>query len=347
MTTPSDLILNTALIQTTTTATVSQLGMAASVAGNPSSLISGTGIVPASSVPPASSNVCTIASSFAAATKGYFNPTMPGDEAPATIMGAMGGGGSAAYSALDLRVLTMDAGDCYGDDDSRLAYFRILSIDQTDGTINNSVGQQIFPKVKGTNSINETNGVARYKKFILLSRSFAKSERAQIIKTNSSLQVYLMDAQYEVMNIQMALKKNWEDPWDTAMIVLWEQLMRATVLARKGYICEFGIQGHVYWGYPLQLQAQENSNQQFLATYGMSFLITDSAENLTNVDKTILDAIGNTSSTLVENGSSLYDTTLGIYGTPSQYATSSNSQTATPSNNGLSSSTPGSASYTG
>ena len=287
---PTEMIIEAAHIRSQSDSDISLLAMAASVAAAPSPK------------PKSSNEFAKIWNSLTKVTKPFYMPTISTDGEIGKINTGIK---DLDNSQLDLRVLSLEQGDMYADNDERVAYFRILSIDKNTGMINNGINSQIFPAPSGSDNINEKSGVAKYRKFILLSKSFGKTERAQIIKTNSSLQIYLTDSQYEIMNIQIALKKNWDDPWDTAMIVLWEQLMRATVLARKGQICEFGIQNHVYWGYPLSLQGQDNSNQQFLAIYNLSFLITDSSYDISSVDPYVLDAIGYNKSDAYNSGVTL------------------------------------------
>jgi hypothetical protein len=210
------------------------------------------------------------------------------------------------YSSNDQRFLTRDAGSVLADSDDAIAYFRILKRDMTTGVIDTQ--SQIFPKPKGITSINEDMSVAKYKKMIILNKMLGLAERAQIIKTNTMLHVYFFDSQYETIQISGALKRNWDDPWDLAMVLLWDQLMRGTQLVRRGYVCELGMDQELYWGYPLHFNLQTNSQTQYLATFTMTFLIIDRSVNMSYIDdyvKDMFDDLGVTDTNVTDGMYSL------------------------------------------
>ena len=145
------------------------------------------------------------------------------------------------------------------EDGSDLAYMRVLQFN------NGKFGKQVYPI---TNS-KET----KYKEFIITGISQAFVEKAQILKTNSTLQVYAFDSQPEVLSIQGVLKSTTTDKWDIAMILIWDELIRLTKLVQQRLIVEFGYESKVYWGYPLNFQYQKSSSAMFLASFSMQFLI--------------------------------------------------------------------------
>lgn len=145
------------------------------------------------------------------------------------------------------------------EDGSDLAYLRILRFKK------GMFGSQVFP----------TTGV--YQDFIVTNLSSGSTEKAQILKTNKTLQVYSFDSQPEMLNIQGVLKSTTQCNWDMAMVILWDNLLRLSQLTEHDLIVEFGYQGNTYWGYPLSFQWQKSSNMQMLASYAMQFLIVKRA----------------------------------------------------------------------
>jgi hypothetical protein len=156
------------------------------------------------------------------------------------------------------RYISLDALQS-SDDGADIAYLRVLKFD------NGKFGDQVFPISSSRQS--------KYQSFIVSSVSKGDIEKAQILKTNNTLQVYAFDAQPEILNIQGILKSTVDNKWDTAMVLLWDGLLRLTKLVQNKFIVEFGYKSNVYWGYPLNFQTQESSNAQYLVSYSMSFLI--------------------------------------------------------------------------
>ena len=158
------------------------------------------------------------------------------------------------------RYVTLDALSV-SEDGADLAYLRVLEF------INNKFGKHIFP-------LNKVNDAAiKYKELIVTSCQTSMVEKAQIIKTNNTLQVYAFDSQVEVLNIQGVLKSTATDRWDIAMVLIWDELLRLTKLIQRKLICEFGYESNVYWGYPLNFAYQKSSNTQYLVNFSMQFLV--------------------------------------------------------------------------
>jgi hypothetical protein len=150
------------------------------------------------------------------------------------------------------------------DDGSDLAYMRVLKF------ANGMFGAQVYPNFSGNSDF--TN-LSIYQDFIVTNLSSSFVEKAQIIKTNNTLQVYSFDSQPEVLSIQGVLKSTLTCNWDMAMVILWDNLLRLTQLTQRNLIVEFGYQGNIYWGYPLSFQWQKSSNLQELVSYNLQFLV--------------------------------------------------------------------------
>jgi hypothetical protein len=76
-----------------------------------------------------------------------------------------------------------------------------------------------------------------------------------------------------VLAIQGVLRSTDADPWDMAMVFLWDDLLRLTKLLKMNLIAEFGYQSSIYWGYPISFNWQKSSNMQYLVSYSMQFAI--------------------------------------------------------------------------
>jgi hypothetical protein len=161
------------------------------------------------------------------------------------------------------RYTTLDAFSS-NEDGSDLGYIRVLRF------TNGLFGSQVYPNVAGNKNVSNLN---IYQDFIVTNLSSGFVEKAQIIKTNKTLQVYSFDSQPEVLNIQGVLKATLQCYWDMAMVILWDNILRLSQLTLHNLIVEFGYQGNIYWGYPLNFQWQKSSNLQMLASYSMQFLV--------------------------------------------------------------------------
>ena len=198
-----------------------------------------------------------------------------------------------AEEIFDNRYLGIDSGYTSSDNNNDIAYIRIVKFVQ--GKI--YTAKQVFPKVHNkSNDTEDDTNVASYKKMIIMSKSVSHTERNQIMKSNKVLHAFFFDAAPEVLNISGALKTNWDDPWDQAMILLWDNLLRATTLAQHECILEFGMAGEVYWGYPLTFQTSKSSSAQYVSTFNMQILIVDRAVASNNIDTYVKDIVGTTMS---------------------------------------------------
>jgi len=160
---------------------------------------------------------------------------------------------------FDARYISLDSLRA-DEDGSDLSYIRILSF--KDGKF----GNQIFPRSSGASST--------YKEFIVTQLTpVNSSEKLQIIKTNKTLQIYSYDSNFEVFNIQGILKSTLTDNWDIAMVLLWDNLLRATKLIEMNAIMEFGYESNIYWGYPMNFQTQKSSSSQYVVGYSMQFIV--------------------------------------------------------------------------
>lgn len=187
---------------------------------------------------------------------------------------------SAELNEIEGRVFTFDPLRAGSDTATDIGAFRIIPYQY--GEINTK--KQIFPKDgRGTGS----SGLY-YKKMIVTNMGTNFIERSQIIKSNKALHAYFFNDSPEVLSIQGFLKTSSNDPWDIAMVLLWDRLLRATELARHNAILEFNIADVVYWGYPITCSMQLSSNTQFVASFSMQMLIIDKLLPLTNLDDAVL-----------------------------------------------------------
>ena len=145
-------------------------------------------------------------------------------------------------------------------DGSDIGYMRVLRFN------NGKFGSQVFP-------ITSSGIKYKYKDFIITTVGSNLIEKAQILKTNNTLQIYAFDSQVEVLTIQGVLKSTIQDNWDMGMVVLWEELFRLTKLIQMNLIVEMGYQSSVYWGFPLNFNWQKSSNIQALVSYSMQFIV--------------------------------------------------------------------------
>lgn len=156
------------------------------------------------------------------------------------------------YISLDAMIAKEDGSD--------IGYIRVLQFN------NGKFGKQVFP-------IDTSGLVGKYKNFIITGIQPSMAEKAQILKTNNTLQINAFDSQIEVLNIQGALKSTIQDHWDMAMVILWDSLLRLTKLVQMKLIVEFGYESNVYWGYPLSFTYQKSSNTQYIASFSMQFIV--------------------------------------------------------------------------
>lgn len=167
------------------------------------------------------------------------------------------------------RYTSLDAFSCL-EDGSDIGYLRVLRFN------NGLFGSQVFPNENIMTYPDSDVPVLNpqiYQDFIVTNLSSALVEKAQIIKTNSTLQVYSFDAQPEVLAIQGVLKSTLGDYWDMQLVMLWDNLLRLKQLTIQNLIVEFGYQGNIYWGYPLNFSWQKNANSQMVLSYSMQFLV--------------------------------------------------------------------------
>jgi len=169
------------------------------------------------------------------------------------------------FANFKSRYISLDTFDA-SEDGEALAYIRALKFK------NGMFGAQVFPSITDS----------KYKNFIIGGVGSNLVEKAQILKTNNTLQIYAFDSQVEVLNINGFLKSTIQDPWDTAMIMLWDELLRLTKLIQLGLIVEFGYQDKVYWGYPISFPWQKSSNSQYVASFSMQFVVVKRSNLLKN-----------------------------------------------------------------
>ena len=167
-----------------------------------------------------------------------------------------------ASSNFAARYLTLDTFDAE-DDGTDLGYMRVLRFN------NGKFGSQVFP----INNINGINSQPRYQNFIVTSLGSGMIEKAQILKTSGTTQIYGFDSQVEVLTLQGVLRSTKSDNWDMAMVFLWDELLRLTKLVQQNLIVEFGYQSNIYWGYPLNFNWQKSSNMQYIVSYSMQFVV--------------------------------------------------------------------------
>ncbi len=169
------------------------------------------------------------------------------------------------------RYSSLDAFACQ-EDGSDLGYLRVLRFK------NGLFGSQVYPNKRAEDVVYPDSDVSIqnpqvYQDLIVTNLGSGLVEKAQIIKTNKTLQIYAFDSQPEVLSIQGVLKSTLGSYWDMSMVILWDNLLRASQLIQQNLIVEFGYQGNIYWGLPLNFQWQKNAQAQMLLTYSMQFLV--------------------------------------------------------------------------
>ena len=196
------------------------------------------------------------------------------------------------FNEIESRVFALDVMRAGSDTASDIASFRVIAYEY--GQINTK--KQIFPKIPTSyaDSLSSNSSSAAgllYKKMIIASMGFGYSERSQIIKSNKALHAYFFNDNPEVLSIQGFLKTSAMDPWDIAMVLLWDRLFRGTELARHNGILELAVAGVVYWGYPLSFTPQISANTQYVASFAMQFLVIDKLLPLENMDDAVMGLV--------------------------------------------------------
>lgn len=162
------------------------------------------------------------------------------------------------------RYTSLDAKE-YRQDGSDIAFIRIVE--------NNDYKDPVFPNFDKAPSPGITRN--RFKQFILTQISVAHQERMQIVETNKDYQVLFFGRKPEILQIGGVLKNTIDNPWSVNMIFLWDELMRGTVLATKGYICQLYVDGELFEGYPFNFQRSKVAGQDNLVNFSFSFLIKE------------------------------------------------------------------------
>lgn len=174
---------------------------------------------------------------------------------------------AARYVSLDALTASEDGSD--------IAYLRVLQYN------NGKFGKQVFPN---------TDGI--YKEFIVTAIDNGYAEKVQLLKTNNTLQIYSFGSQIEILTISGVLKSTMSDKWDTAMILLWDDLIRAQKLIQRNLIVEMGYESNIYWGMPINFRFQKSSNTMYLASYNMQFVVVKRSISSRNIlGNPLLDSV--------------------------------------------------------
>jgi hypothetical protein len=165
-----------------------------------------------------------------------------------------------------IRYSSIDAKE-YRQDGSDIAYISIVKKSKTEPDVN------IFPNYDENKAPAPGITRKRFKQFILMQMSIAHQERMQIVETNKEYQALFFDKKPEVLQISGMLKNTIDNPWSVNMIFLWDELMRGTVLAQNGYICQLYADGELFEGYPFNFQRSKVAGTDNLVNFNFSFLI--------------------------------------------------------------------------
>ena len=164
------------------------------------------------------------------------------------------------YNSRFISVDALDASDTAED----IAFFRIVDT-KNDNAI-------IFPK-----SINSNlPGVSanKFRQFILTSLSEPTQERVQILENSLNFSLNFFGTKPQILQISGFLKNTIMNPWNMNMIFLWENLMRGSVLAEKGYLFQMYSGKVLYSGYPIAFQRNKVAGQDFIVTFNTSIVVT-------------------------------------------------------------------------
>jgi hypothetical protein len=165
-----------------------------------------------------------------------------------------------------IRYSSIDAKE-YKQDGSDIAYISIVKKSKTGPDVN------IFPNYDEGKAPAPGITRKRFKQFILMQMSVTHQERMQIVETNKEYQALFFDKKPEVLQISGMLKNTIDNPWSVNMIFLWDELMRGTILAQNGYICQLYADGELFEGYPFNFQRSKVAGADNLVNFNFSFLI--------------------------------------------------------------------------
>ena len=146
-----------------------------------------------------------------------------------------------------------------------IAFMQILEVDNT------NTNNIIFPSV----SMNQSqNGITnKFKQFILTGIQESSQERMQIAEGSKEYALYFFGSKPEVVTISGILKNTQDNPWSMNMLFAWENYMRGTVLAEKGWIFRLYADGILYEGYPFNFSRNKAAGQDFTVPFSFSFVI--------------------------------------------------------------------------
>ncbi len=62
---------------------------------------------------------------------------------------------------------------------------------------------------------------------------------------------------------------------ESLLLLIWEGMIRGSLLAEKGYIMQLYIDGIVYYGYPLNFQRGKSAGTDFMVNFSMNFIVRE------------------------------------------------------------------------
>lgn len=166
------------------------------------------------------------------------------------------------YNDHDKRYISIDA-HRGSDKATDIAFMQILDASDTNIVI--------FP----TASMNMSQkGITnKFKQFVLTSIQESSQERMQIAEGSKEYALYFFGSKPEVIGISGILKNTQDNPWSMNMLFVWENYMRGTVLAEKGWIFRLYADGVLYEGYPFNFSRNKSAGQDFMVPFNFNFVV--------------------------------------------------------------------------
>ena len=127
-------------------------------------------------------------------------------------------------------------------------------------------------------------GRSKFRQFILSGISHPNQERMQIVENSDTFQVLFYGKKPEILQINGILKNTKYNPWSTNMLFLWDELMRGTKLAEKGWIFQLYIDGELFTGYPFSSNRGKNAGTDFIVPFSFALVVVNRL-NLYQINK--------------------------------------------------------------
>jgi len=187
------------------------------------------------------------------------------------------------YDDFGVRYITAD--NFFGGNDTpNISFIRIVEFKDPSkvifpgaslpGNLNKGTSLTDLP-YHGATYKNTLVGVAgnRFKQFILTQLHESKQERMQLQENSEKFTLNFFGQRAQMITISGTLKNSPENPWTLNMIFAWDNYMRGSVLAEKGWICELYCDNVFYRGYPVNFTLGKIGGMDMIAQFTMQFVV--------------------------------------------------------------------------